>query len=254
MAAITTAKYKHASSVLLERLKEGRYPVGGRMPTEDELARQFEVSRVTIRRALDILVQDGFLERKQGSGYKVLTLSPASDTCLTSFTDATLRVGLEPASQFLSLELFAPDSAVVVTLPAGLHNIAVTRVTRLRTVNKVPQMLVHTYVPSSLMRDACAADFPETGPNQSILRILSARFKLKWSSACEEISPVTATDNTARLLQVETNDPLLLQSWSAFDEQGDVVFHENVFRTGSISFNLTTQNRQLNYQASNLTN
>ena len=247
MISTKTAKYKHASTVLLERLKDGRYPVGGRMPTEDELARQFEVSRVTIRRALDILVQDGFLERKQGSGYKVLTLSPASDTCLTSFTDATLRAGHEPASQFLSLELFAAGSAVLSELPVGLREVAVTRVTRLRTVNKEPRMLVHTYVPSSLMRDACAEDFPETGPNQSILRILSARFKLNWSAACEEISPISADKNTASLLEVETHHPLLLQSCSAFDENGDVVFHENVIRTGSVSFNLTSQTRQPNY-------
>ena len=242
-----TAKYKQASTVLLERLKDGRYPVGGRMPTEDELAQQFEVSRVTIRRSLDILVQDGFLERKQGSGYKVLTLSPASDTCLTSFTDATLRAGLEPASQFLSLEFFAADSAMLAELPLGLRSIPVTRVTRLRTVNKVPRMLVHTYAPSSLMRDACAEDFPETGPNQSILRILSSRFKLDWSVACEEISPVSANEITADLLKVETNHPLLLQACSAFDEHGNVVFHENVFRTGSVSFNLTTQSRQALY-------
>ena len=77
MIVSKTAKYQHASNVLIERLKNGRYPVGGRMPTEDELARQFDVSRVTIRRALDILVQDGFLERKQGSGYRVMTISPA---------------------------------------------------------------------------------------------------------------------------------------------------------------------------------
>ena len=247
MVTVTTAKYKHASSILLERLKDGRYPVGGRMPTEDELAQQFDVSRVTIRRALDILVQDGFLARKQGSGYRVLTLSPASDTCLTSFTDAALRAGLEPASQFLSLELFSPDSEVVAGLPKGLQSAPVTRVTRLRTVNKVPRMLVHTYVPASLMRDACAEDFPETGPNQSILRILSARFKLEWSAACEEISPIAATEKTANLLQVKTNHPLLLQSCSAFDEQGHVVFHENVFRTDSVSFNLTPQTRQINH-------
>jgi len=244
MIANKTAKYKEASNILIGRLKDGRYPVGGRMPTEDELARQFEVSRVTIRRALDILVQDGFLERKQGSGYRVITLSPASDTCLTSFTDAALKAGLEPASQFLSLEQFTPDASVYSELPVGLHKIPVTRVTRLRTVNDVPKMLVHTYAPSALMRDACAEDFPETGPNQSILRILSARFKLVWSAACEEISPIAADKNTAKLLRVDVNHPLLLQACSAFDESDNAVFHENVFRTGSISFNLTQQTRQ----------
>ncbi len=41
-----------------------------------------------------------------------------------------------------------------------------------------------------------------------------------------------------------TKDPILLQSCSAFDENGDVVFHENVFRAGSVTFNLTPQSRQ----------
>ena len=132
MIATKTAKYKHASTVLLERLKEGRYPVGGRMPTEDELARQFEVSRVTIRRSLDILVQDGFLERKQGSGYRVLTLSPASDTCLTSFTDAMLLQGLVPTSQFLSLLNYQPNTAQTSYLPENVHSRAITCISRLR--------------------------------------------------------------------------------------------------------------------------
>ena len=252
MIVSKTAKYQHASNVLIERLKNGRYPVGGRMPTEDELARQFDVSRVTIRRALDILVQDGFLERKQGSGYRVMTISPASDTCLTSFTDATLQAGLEPESRFLSLELFTANSIpgdehrdqLHGKLPAGLSNIAVTRVTRLRTVDEVPKMLVHTYTPSPLMRDASAEDFPETGPDQSMLRILSARFKLHWSSAREQISPIAADEKTASLLQVKTNQPLLLQACTAFDENGEVVFHENVYRSGSVSFDLTQQTRR----------
>ncbi|MCU0314656.1 MAG: GntR family transcriptional regulator [Solirubrobacteraceae bacterium] len=84
-------KYEMAYRTILERLKTGRYPVGARMPTEGELSSQFGVSRVTIRRALDMLVQDGYVESRQGSGYRVLTLSPASDTCLTSFTDQMLR-------------------------------------------------------------------------------------------------------------------------------------------------------------------
>ena len=249
MTATRTSKYEHACSVLLGRLKDGRYPVGGRMPTEIELASQFEVSRVTIRRALDILVQDGYLERKQGSGYRVLTLSPASDTCLTSYTDAMLRAGFEPQSRFLSLELLAPHSVESGQLPAGLYEVPVTRVTRLRLVDKAPQMLVQTCVPSSFMRGACAEDFPEKGPDQSILRILSARFNLSWSAACEEISPIAADDKTAELLMVAKNHPLLLQACSAFDDQGVMVFHENVYRNGSVSFNLTQQTRRPRYQS-----
>lgn len=233
--------------MILERLKGGRYPIGGRMPTEKELSAHFEVSRVTIRKALDILVQDGYVERKQGSGYTVLTLSPTSDTCLTSFTDAMLRAGRDPVSRFLSLERFKPAAPEVKNLPADLHKKSITRITRLRLVDDVPQMLVMTYLPSKLLPNASAVDFPENGPGQSILRILSARFAIEWSAACEDISPVSADDSVAELLDVAVGHPLLLQSCSAFDDQGAMVFYEDVYRGSSVSFSLTRQTRTPRY-------
>jgi len=240
---IETPKYEKAYRVILERLKNGRYPVGGRIPTEGELAGHFEVSRVTIRRALDMLVQDGYVESRQGSGYRVLTLSPASDTCLTSFTDAMLRGGREPTSRLLSIKRFEPNNAALAALPSGMQNAPVTRVNRLRLVDGVPRMLVLTYALSSLLQDAAPKDFPETGPGQSILRILRDRFKLEWSAACEDISPVAASDEMATTFGVVEGTPLLKQACSAFDDTGQAVFHEDVFRNGSVSFNLSQQSR-----------
>lgn len=236
-------KYEHAYRVMLSRLKAGNYPVGGRMPTEGELASHFAVSRVTIRRALDMLVQDGYVESRQGSGYRVVTLSPASDTCLTSFTDAMLRAGHEPRSQFQSIDEFGAGHAETAHLPDDLSQAPCTRIRRLRLVDNEPRMMVMTYVPSRLLRNAVAADFPETGPGQSILRILGTRFDLDWSAACEDISPVAADKDMAAIFNVAIGQPLLKQACSAFDDNGSVVFHEDVFRNGPVSFNLSQQSR-----------
>lgn len=239
----TAPKYENAYRVILGRLKAGRYPVGGRMPTEGELAKHFDVSRVTIRRALDMLVQDGYVESKQGSGYRVLTISPASDTCLTSFTDATLRAGKEPTSRFMSLTHYAPGAPEIANLPEDMPETEITRIVRLRLVDGRPAMLVVTFAPRGLLKDAIQADFPETGPGQSILRILSDRFGLDWSAACEDISPVLADAHLAETFETEVGQPLLKQACSAFDETGGVVFHEDVYRAGSVSFNLSQSNR-----------
>ena len=243
MATDATPKYEQAYREILDRLKAGRYPVGGRIPTESELASHFQISRVTIRRTLDMLVQDGYIERKQGSGYKVLTLSPASDTCLTSFTDAMLRQGLDPTSRFLSLHNYQANAAQTSHLPENLHSQAITCISRLREVNNEPRMLVMTYAPELFLKGASAIDFPEKGPGQSILRILRARFKLEWSTACEDISPIACTAEMAEIFNIPQAQPLLRQACSAFDEQGNIVFHEDVFRNGSVSFNLTPYSR-----------
>lgn len=243
MQETNAPKYEQAYRVLLNRLKSGRYPIGGRLPSEGELATQFDVSRVTIRRSLDMLVQDGYVESRQGSGYKVLTLSPASDTCRESFTDAVLRAGQEPTTQLLSITNLPPGSAGLKDLPDDLQTVAVTRINRLRLVDGKPRMLVMTYAPAEVMDDARPEDFPESGPDQSILRILTARFQLRWAEACENISPVAADDTMADVLGVTVGEPLLKQSCSAFDGGGRTVFHEDVFRTGSVSFNLSQSAR-----------
>lgn len=236
-------KYELAYRTILDRIKAGRYNVGSRMPTEGELATHFRVSRVTIRRALDMLVQDGYVESKQGSGYRLITLSPASDTCLTSFTDAMLRAGHEPTTRLLSIDTFAPGGSEIAHLPDSMQATPITRVMRLRSVDAVPRMLVMTYAPARLLSDARPADFPETGPKQSILRILSDRFKLEWSAACEDISPVIADASMAATFGIAVGSPLLRQACSAFGDDGSTVFHEDVYRTGAVSFNLTRQAR-----------
>lgn len=243
MSKIIAPKYEQAYRVIVEQLKAGRYSIGGRMPTESELSDSFKVSRVTIRRTLDMLVQNGYVERKQGSGYKVLTLSPASDTCLTSFTDAILSTGQEPSSRLISIEQIEPDSSTSQHLPEPLRLRPLTRISRLRMVDEVPRMLVETYAPRELMIDATARDFPEYGSGQSMLRILSGRFGVEWSTACEDISPVAATGAMVAALDVPEGLPLLKQSCSAFDTNGEVVFHEDVFRNGSVKFDLTRQSR-----------
>lgn len=236
-------KYEHAYRTILQRLKDGRYPIGGRIPTEGELASSFNVSRVTIRRALDILVQDGYVKSKQGSGYTVLTLSPASDTCLTSFTDAMLRAGRDPRTRFLSITRFKSGAPEIAELPGDMRDAAITQVVRMRVVDGVPAMLVKTSAPSRFLKNATADDFPEHGPGQSILRILRSRFNLEWSAACEDISPVVADHDLADVFDVAVGHPLLKQACSAFNDEGRTVFHEDVFRNGPVSFNLSQNSR-----------
>lgn len=243
MTTTDIPKYEAAYRTILDRLKSGRYPVGARMPTEGELSAQFGVSRVTIRRALDMLVQDGYVESRQGSGYRVLTLSPASDTCLTSFTDQMLRAGRDPTTALLSIDTFPADAPELAHLPAEMRTGPITRIRRLRKVDGAPRMLVMTYAPAHLLGGATPADFPETGPAQSILRILSQRFGLDWSAACEDISPVLADATMAATFAIPEGAPLLRQACSAFAENGSTVFHEDVFRTGAVSFSLTRQAR-----------
>ena len=60
--------YEQLKNLLLSQISSGVYSIGERLPAEAELCSKYEVSRVTVRRALDDLVADGALERRQGKG------------------------------------------------------------------------------------------------------------------------------------------------------------------------------------------
>ncbi|MDQ0316883.1 GntR family transcriptional regulator [Amorphus orientalis] len=71
-------RYARIRKILEDRLKDGFYPVGSLMPTEIELAAEFDTSRFTIREALRHLTEHGYVERRQGVGTRVISTRPVS--------------------------------------------------------------------------------------------------------------------------------------------------------------------------------
>ena len=237
-------KYRAAYGALRGRIVAGRYAIGGRLPTEEDLARSFDVSRVTIRRSLDMLVNEGFLECRQGSGYTVISVSPRSSTCLTSFTETVMRAGREPTSRLIHISTYEAGAPQTQHMIEPLRNERLSCVERLRLVDEVPQMLARTWAPAQSLPNAVPEDFPESGPEQSILRILSRKFGVEWTTACEDISPVAAAEDTARHLEIAAGTPILLHACTAFDRDGGVVFFDEVYRLGKVSFNLSSSSRE----------
>ncbi|MFK7878990.1 GntR family transcriptional regulator [Roseobacter sp.] len=228
-------KYQVVHDKILHRLHSGQYAIGMRLPTEGELSRAFEVSRVTVRKALEMLVRAGFLTSRQGSGYSVATLSPPASTCLVSFTDKVLFEGRVPGAQLLRIETPTQDLPAAV---AAYFDEPLVLVERRRTVDGAPRMLTQTWIPQCLVPNISATHFPETGQNQSILRILRQAFELDWTSACETLDSLLATARVAEMLDVPRGTPILSQACTAFDTAGKPVFFDQVYRQGPISFDL----------------
>ncbi|WP_299949920.1 GntR family transcriptional regulator [uncultured Ruegeria sp.] len=231
----TAPKYQVVHDEILARLQSGQYAIGMRLPTEGALARAFDVSRVTVRKSLEMLVRAGYLTSRQGSGYSVATLSPPASTCLVSFTDKVLIEGRTPGAKLLRIETPARDVPAAV---AAYFDEPLVLVERLRTVDGQPRMLTQTWMPQRLVPQIRAAQFPETGQNQSILRILREEFGLDWTSACETLNSLLATASVSNVLAVPVNTPILSQACTAFDKDNRPVFFDLVYRQGPISFDL----------------
>lgn len=229
-------KYQVVHDEILTRLLAGHYSIGARLPTEETLAKTFDVSRVTIRKALEKLVRAGYMTARQGSGYVVATLSPPSSTCMASFTDQVLNEGRIPGAKLFGVE----NPTETLSGPVKqLFDEPLALVQRLRTVDGAPRMFTQTWIPVRLAPSMSAKDFPETGQGQSILRVLRQDFGVEWTSACETLDSVVADPEIARHLDVAPNTPILSQACTAFDPEGAPVFFDQVYRQGPINFDLT---------------
>jgi DNA-binding GntR family transcriptional regulator len=119
--------YHRLYSVLRQRVEDGLYPPGGQLPTEDELAAEFDVSRATVRQAVGELVAAGIVSRRQGRGTFVLEEPHARlgqgfagnlgdlirEGRRTTFRNVTIEHGREVASR-IAKELRLTDSHVTL--------------------------------------------------------------------------------------------------------------------------------------------
>ncbi|MGC4432265.1 GntR family transcriptional regulator, partial [Streptococcus suis] len=69
------SKYEEIANIIRERIADGTYPVDSMLPTQSELTKEFGVSRMTIKKAVEILTIEGLIFSKQGNGTKVLNSS-----------------------------------------------------------------------------------------------------------------------------------------------------------------------------------
>ena len=83
-------KYAALAESLTEKIHRGDYPVGSRLPSENELASSYHLSRQTVRQALALLSEQGLIDRKQGSGSQVLAWHFTPEPKTPSYTIAVI--------------------------------------------------------------------------------------------------------------------------------------------------------------------
>ena len=98
-------------------IDEKRWAIGQKLPSERDLAEQFMVSRMTLRQAISLLVEEGVLERRVGSGtFVASTRVQEKMRGTTSFTEIVISQGKVPSSQLISYRRTIPNEQEVAKL------------------------------------------------------------------------------------------------------------------------------------------
>ena len=201
-----TSFYYQIKEDLMRKCSDGTYPVNAQVPSELELARQYGVSRPTIRQAILELVQDGVLSRARGRGTFVQPPVITGDAhAFLSFADEMRRQGMEHAARLLlAREIDATES-----IAADLHvdpGTGVYEIVRLRIGGGEPLVLVTLQVPAELAPGLLEKQL-EAEP---VYDILSAEYGIVPTWSTQHFSAVAADETEGKALDVPVGAPLLL--------------------------------------------
>src|ERR1700733_12799530 len=157
---------------LLKRIRDGDLRPGSRLPSEDELAVLYKVSRTTVRTAIQSLIGRGMVEIRRGKG--TFTIEPIITqelTALTGFVEDMHALGKVPSAKVLDRRLVAASETVAkqLAVPRGAM---VARIQRVRLADGSPLSFDETYLPHGLGVKVMADDLEK----QPIFTLLEQKY------------------------------------------------------------------------------
>lgn len=198
---------------------------GDRLPPERELCSDWGVARMTLRRALDELVAEGRVVRRQGRGTFVARPRMARQLSINSFTEEMRQQGRVPSSRVLDFRRIRSGArqARQLRLPVGDP---IVRFTRVRLADGEPIGLETTCVPAALVPGLVEADL-----DSSWYELLAERYSTPILHGTSLIEPVVLGQREAKLLGTSPGRPAFRIETTTFGVSGAVVdFEVDVYR------------------------
>jgi GntR family transcriptional regulator len=204
---------------LREAISDGEFPVGSKLPNEEDLRLRFGVSRITLREAVRGLIEDGHVVRRQGSGTYVTqrpSLLNSLDTNF-SYTEYLENSGRRASKRILDAVLVPADQATAEAMELEPGD-PVVRVRRVRIADGRPAI----YSIDSMPADVVDAERDRPEFERSLYRLLAERNRpIEHGEAA--VLPVLADQELAGILEVPVGEPLLHIRQTDFDQHGTPV-------------------------------
>ena len=208
--------YYQLENILREKITSGEYRPGDPIQTEDQLVRSYQVSRITVRKALSGLEKDGLIIRKRHIGSfvtkKLITLEPVK---LTGEIEDIIARGTKTNSRVIGFDFVHPPQKVIEMLKLDEHSRPL-KIERIRLVKGLPLLYSINYIPPDLgekIREKDVSYHP-------IYYTLENKCKEKIGGGTQTVGATIADSRIASLLGVMTGAPLLKIERIAFNTRG----------------------------------
>lgn len=202
------------SEIVNKKLKSGE-----KIPTEVELSEKYDISRVTVRKAITELVEEGYLIKKQGKG--TFVSKPKIERKIVhfiSFSAACEANGLKASSKVIKREILQPEPDVMQLLQLDPDDLVIY-IQRVRLAGENPLMLENNYFPYNKYKFLLNENL-----EGSLYQTLKEKHHIHPSNPGETtLEIVRALEEEAQLLEVPSGEPLFLMKTVIFDQNHEPI-------------------------------
>lgn len=197
--------YIEIAMKLKENIQNNYYEKVGMLPTETELTKEFNASRVTIRKAIDILLEEGLVYKKQGSGTYIQKKGVVNYNLhtLKGFKEEMEELGYEYRNEILEFSIILPENFIQQKLNLSSLD-KVYLIKRLKYINNKPAVYEESYLPLKLFPDLTYEHMINSKYNY-IEKI--KKYKLGYSDS--EIYPIIPKISIKEALNITEEIPIL---------------------------------------------
>ncbi|TGD24463.1 GntR family transcriptional regulator [Companilactobacillus suantsaicola] len=196
--------YIQIHNEIRKEIESGKWSVGERIPSERQLSQDFNVSRMTLRQAIQTLVDEGILQRQVGSGtYVASSKVQEKMSGTTSFTEITESQGKHPSSKTVSYHVADPSISEMEKLKLADGD-QILRMERIRYADNQPICFEVATIPISIVKSLDKEDI-----TSSLYKALENKAGLKLGDATQTVSAILASEKIANFLNVKRGSAIL---------------------------------------------
>ena len=234
--------YAQVEDVLVARISSGALPVGTQLPSEEELIREFDVSRTTIRATIQNLVRRGLVEIRRGRGTFVASPRMVQElTELTGFVEDMRILGRTPTARVLTREVIPAGPLVAEKLAVPVET-TVVQIRRVRLSDGVPLSFDETYLPEELGRKVMTDDLAK----EPIFKLLEERYDTPLVEAEYVLEAAAADFTVATALEIPVGSPIFVIERTSYTSRHRAVDYERLhYRGDRIRFKTRLARRRI---------
>lgn len=207
-------------SKLRRKIISGKLKSGDFFGTEKSLMEDYGVSSTTVRRALQVLTQEGYLFRKPGKGSFIrrVEIEPAGGPLL-SFYEEMKSLGLKPSSKLLSIEVQKPNSYIAQKLNLAQAD-SIYYIKKILKANEEPMAILDSYWKFKVGEQLSKFNLNST----NLLKILENEIGINLGEAEATIEAGMASPEEAKLLGIREKNPVLVMQRVVYSVEGNAIF------------------------------